>query len=84
MNQLKEVELKKYRDQADKMFGEGKNQSNMISEESNKIRNDIMRQLKYEQIKKRNLREFIRKSEQDIIKKRRKRLSQIGLPDFTN
>lgn len=53
----------------------------MISEESNNIRNDIMRNLKYEQIKKRKLREFIRKSEQDIIKKRRKRNSLVGLSD---
>lgn len=63
-------ELAKYKQQAMKMFNSEKNQSQMLSAKTNDIRNEIMQKFKYEQIKRRNLREFIRKAKDEIMTKR--------------
>ena len=64
------MELAKYKQQALRQFNSEKNQSQMLSAKTNDIRNQIMQKFKYEQIKRRNLREFLRKAKADIITQR--------------
>ena len=63
-------ELAKYKHQAMKQFNSEKNQSQMLSAKTNDLRNQIMQKFKYEQIKRRNLREFLRKAKADVITQR--------------
>lgn len=53
-----------------RQFNSEKNQSQMLSAKTNDLRNQIMQKFKYEQIKRRNLREFLRKAKADIIAER--------------
>ena len=64
------MELARYKQQALRQFNSEKNQSQMLSAKTNDIRNQIMQKFKYEQIKRRNLREFLRKAKAEIITQR--------------
>ena len=60
-------ELDKYAQYVNKVFSNDNNWSILISDESNDIRNKVMKTVKLEQIKRRKLREFLRVEKEKII-----------------
>jgi len=68
--EMKQAELQKFRQIAMAKFDDSKNWSIMIKQKDNMLRNKIMQNVKYEQLKKRNLHDFVRKAREDIIKSR--------------
>jgi hypothetical protein len=70
LQQIKKNELENYKRKALKQFSEDKNQSIMLSQKANKIRNEIMVRVKFEQMKRGELRETMRKARAEIIDRR--------------
>ena len=66
----KELQIQKLKDMATKKFDNSKNWSIMIDDKSNMVRNEVMQKIKFEQLKKRSLHDFIRKQKEAIIQQR--------------
>ena len=67
LNRIRKDVLNEYRQKALEMFDEDKNQSLMLSQKANQMRNQIMVDFKYEQMKRSKLRERMRQAKKDII-----------------
>ena len=64
---MKENQLKKFKQEAEEKFDSKKNWSIMIDNRHNQMRNEVMQKVKYEQLKRRCLHDFMRKAREDII-----------------
>eukprot|EP00347_Sterkiella_histriomuscorum_P002856 403366532 len=70
LKELVDQEIASYQIQVDKMFSQNKNWSIMISDDMNQARNEAMKRIKFEQLKKRYLPEFMRKIKENFLKER--------------
>jgi len=64
---MREQELGRYRKNVSEIFDSDKNWSIMISREDNEIRNNVMRKVKFEQIKRQKLRNFMREAKEKVL-----------------
>ena len=79
------LEKESYQEMANRRFDSSKNWSTMIKPECNDERNRIMSRLKFNQLKKIKLHEFVRKQRQDIIEDgKRKEIEQAASDDFSS
>lgn len=67
VKQMREQELGRYRKNVSEIFDSDKNWSIMISREDNEIRNNVMRKVKFEQIKRQKLRNFMREAKEKVL-----------------
>jgi uncharacterized protein YnzC (UPF0291/DUF896 family) len=70
LQNLKNLELQKFHSEVNRMFDSNKNWSIMIDQKHNEIRNEVMQKVKFEQLKKRCLHDFMRKTREELIRKR--------------
>lgn len=70
LRRMKEQEIMKYKEQVSHQFNSETNWSTLISNKNNDMRNSIMQNLRLQQIKRRQLREFLRTSKDTIISNR--------------
>ena len=67
---MRDQELERYRQDVSEIFDSDKNWSIMISSEDNETRNTIMRKVKFEQIKRQKLRNFMREAKKTVLNQR--------------
>jgi len=70
---LKESQLQRFRQEVDERFDSTKNWSIMIDDKHNNMRNEVMEKVKFEQLKRRCLHDFMRKAREDIVSQRIKK-----------
>lgn len=73
MRVLKESQLQRFRQEVDERFDSTKNWSIMIDDKHNNMRNEVMKKVKFEQLKRRCLHDFMRKAREDIVSQRIKK-----------
>ena len=64
---LKEEQILRFRQEVDERFDSKKNWSIMIDDKHNNMRNEVMKKVKFEQLKRRCLHDFMRKAREDIV-----------------
>ena len=70
LKMLKEQEIGKFKKTVEERFDSKKNWSIMINPKDNDTRNQIMQKVKFEQLKRRCLHDFMRKTREEILKER--------------
>jgi hypothetical protein len=70
VKQMRDQELGRYKRNVSEIFDSDKNWSIMISREDNEIRNNVMRKVKFEQIKRQKLRNFMREAKEKVLNQR--------------
>lgn len=71
-------EIKKLHEQAETRFDDSKNKSLMISDEDHQIRNEAMRRIAIQQLKKKHIHDFQRRVREQLMNDRR---TQPGFDD---
>ena len=67
---MKDAQLERFRQEVEERFDSKKNWSIMIDNKHNDIRNEVMKKVKFEQLKRRCLHDFLRKAREDLINQR--------------
>ena len=62
--------MERYKKNVSEIFDSEKNWSIMIAKEDNDTRNNIMRKVKFEQIKRKTLRNFMREAKKNVLNQR--------------
>lgn len=75
LKEMRDLQLEKFHRMAQERFDSKKNWSIMIDQRDNEIRNQVMRNTKFQQLKKRCLHDFMRKAKEDLI---REKMGQTG------
>ena len=67
LQKFKDDKLAEFQAEVDSKFDNSKNWSIMINQEDNAIRNQVMRSVKFEQLKRRCLHDFMRQKKKEIL-----------------
>ena len=62
--------MQRFREEVNERFDSTKNWSIMIDDKHNNMRNEVMKKVKFEQLKRRCLHDFMRKAREDIVSQR--------------
>eukprot|EP00356_Strombidium_inclinatum_P001347 CAMPEP_0170509328 /NCGR_PEP_ID=MMETSP0208-20121228/65135_1 /TAXON_ID=197538 /ORGANISM="Strombidium inclinatum, Strain S3" /LENGTH=66 /DNA_ID=CAMNT_0010792671 /DNA_START=6 /DNA_END=203 /DNA_ORIENTATION=- len=65
---MKQEQLKQMKDKVTRRFDSNKNWSIMMDHEDNEIRNSAMQRIKFQQLKRRTLHDFMRVAKNDLVK----------------